>query len=159
MQQISSRAVIIGTAFSVLLVCSARSQKSPEHFISFAEFKAGLEAAGSSQYLGRSDSRIADAGAFNEMRRYVLDTYNSVQVAHSFLLDSQYFDCIPIEQQPSVRQRAPRSIASPPPDPPAANILRNRSSSPEANAPQIAPTQSRDQFGNVIGCQSGSIPF
>jgi hypothetical protein len=95
------------------------------------------------------------------MRQHVLGMYDSVQVKHSYLLHSQYFDCVPLTQQPSVRALGPQSIAAPPPHLPS---LTTQDSADGAlgrvqPATQVDPQQKVDRFGNSIGCEPGTIPM
>lgn len=54
------------------------------------------------------------------MRQYISDLYEGVEVAHSFVDDNgQVFDCIPVEQQFSLKG-TPAGPAAPPDAPPDA---------------------------------------
>ena len=52
---------------------------------------------------------------FEAMRHHVLSLYQGVDVRQSYADGEDLFDCIPVEQQPSVRGLGLSSIAAPPP--------------------------------------------
>jgi hypothetical protein len=68
-------------------------------------------------YSGGPETAVRDAAAFEEMRQYILAMYQGVNVTHSFILGTHHVDCVPIEQQPSVRLLGLKEIATPPPAP------------------------------------------
>jgi hypothetical protein len=93
-------------------------------------------------------------GAFEEMRKHILRLSNGVEVQHSFI-DShgQIIDCVPVEQQISVRGTGAR-IATPP-------DLEMRFSDPPAGVTLVQPqliAGGVDKFGNTFGCPLGTIP-
>jgi len=119
--------------------------------VPFNSFIQRVSNAAPADYIGRPESRVRDPAAFESLRAHILNVYRDTPVSNSYVLDGQYFDCIGIAQQPSVRLLGLTSIASPPPDPPT----------PDENVstPQIGPEQKGDTFGNPIGCAPGSIPM
>jgi hypothetical protein len=131
----------------------AVAQTTTDRFVPFREFIRGLATADPAGYLGRPSSQINRIEDFDEMRRHVLSLYDSVQVSHSFVIGSQYFDCVPIAQQPSVRLQGLPGLASPPARLPAPAANRSTPS------PQSNQDRSVDQFGNTVGCRRGTIPM
>ena len=99
-----------------LLTLSAllHGQSEATQFVSFPTFINAVYTASSATYLSRQGGRVKDLAAFEDMRRHVLTMYQGVSVSHSFVLGSHYFDCVPIEQQPSVRLQGLGTIATPP---------------------------------------------
>ncbi len=69
----------------------------------FNQFVRNVRNARAQDYLSRPGSRIADARAFEEMRRYVLSLYRGVHVSHSYAVDSIVLDCVPLNEQPGLR--------------------------------------------------------
>ncbi|HVZ52727.1 MAG TPA: neprosin family prolyl endopeptidase [Pseudolabrys sp.] len=120
-------------------------------FVPFGEFIQSVRSANVAAFSG---SRVSGAVEFNEMRQYVLGLYDSVQVHHSYALGSQVFDCVPVAQQPSARDLAPRAIAPPPPMPPGGG-----SAGAVQSVTQVDPQQRADAYGNSIGCEAGTIPM
>ncbi|HVR07515.1 MAG TPA: neprosin family prolyl endopeptidase [Thermoanaerobaculia bacterium] len=138
----------------------AAQQASGDTFVGLRAFLSAVTAAQPEAYMARPASKVRTSAAFEEMRRHVLTMYEGVQSKHGFVLDSQYFDCIPIEQQPSLRLRKLKLAALPP--------ARLASQAPSAQgkapgAPSRVEPQGRlglvDKFGNKIACQAGTIPF
>lgn len=82
------------------LFCMAQSR---EDSLSFPEFIRAVKHAKAEQFVKRAGSQVKDAAAFDEMRRYVLSLYKGVHVQHSYQLDRQTMDCVPVEEQPSLR--------------------------------------------------------
>src|SRR5262249_51244870 len=112
------------------------------------DFIESTMAADACEYLARPTSRVTDAQSFEEMRQYILVMYQGVQVSHSLVLRSQYFDCVPFEQQPSVRFLGLESIMSPPSE-----------DLSTFNSLQLNPDQQFDQFGNSLVCENNTIPM
>ena len=159
LQSSTRRAFALGFALTFLFGGGvASAQPTPDRFVSFSEFVQAVRSATLSKYGSAPDVRVGSVGAFDEMRRHVLEIYDSVHVTHSYMLDSQYFDCVPIIEQPSARQLGLTSIDTTPPSLPQP-AGRNTGRAGEAPAVQVAVGQKSDQFGNRIPCESGTIPF
>jgi hypothetical protein len=137
-------------------------QPRPKAFVPFRDFLESSSIADSGEYLARSTSRVKDAYSFEQMRQHILRMYEGVEVDHSFVLNSDHFDCVQIEQQPSVRLLGLRGLASPPPD----SVLSGRPPSEDAISVEPATRSSLigrndqfDEFGNSIGCEEHTIPM
>jgi hypothetical protein len=94
------------------------------------------------------------------MRRHILDLYQGVHVTRSFLQGALTFDCIPVEQQPSVRMLGVKEIAAPPPyemttSAPTEGVAAVRQ---EFRATTDSPLLA-DEFGNAMGCEEHSVPI
>jgi hypothetical protein len=138
------------------------AQETPSQFVPFGDFIWNTEAARFEDYSVRAESRAKDASAFEEMRQHILALYQGVEVSHSFVLDSNHFDCVPIEQQPSVRTLGLKGIALPPPGP--ALLSQPQEDSPTPEGPvnltsQLAAESQFDEFGNSLGCEEDTIPM
>jgi len=100
--------------------------------------------------------------AFEEMRRHLLSLYRGVHVPHSFLLDTQVFDCVPITEQPSVRFLRLKIATPPPPIQPPPTQARSPEPGPPAGGQPDEPQAGGnkvDVFGNAISCDQGTIPM
>jgi hypothetical protein len=127
------------------------AQSVPTSFVVFSDFIASVSNASAQGFLGQPGMGVISEAAFEEMRSHVLKMYQQVQVTHSFLLGAQYFDCIPIEQQPSLRLLGLNALAVPPPSPPAVGGM--------SNTPSPLELGLSDPFGNKIQCAAGTIPM
>jgi Neprosin len=99
-------------------------------------------------------SRVRNEAAFETMKSHIVDFYADVPVLHSFE-DSAgaVFDCIPIEQQPSLRDH--EGPVSSPPD--LTPVLRG--GDPEEQPVEAQPaTEQRDRHGNLMQAPPGTVP-
>jgi hypothetical protein len=147
----------------VLMVLNGRlnAQSGPRQFVPFRDFVAVTTAAQAGDYLGQPASRVQDAASFEEMRHHILTLYEGVEVTHSFILDSDHIDCVPIEQQPSVRILGIKHIASPPPLstlPPSGGDDEVEETA-AYSATQLDPERPFDEFGNSVVCEAKTIPM
>ena len=145
-----------GFAAVVAMACGpAIAQSAADRFVPFGEFLQTLTAAPAEQYLaGAAANGVASTGAVEEMRSHILSLYRGVTVRHSFVLDDQYFDCVPILQQPSARALGLMKV----PALPAALPLPTNDDD-GAPASQFAPGETADRFGNAMPCEQGTIPM
>src|SRR5271154_4347252 len=102
-------ALIVAASFGIL-----QAQAAPSQFVPFRAFIENTKAAGWSIYTARTESRVKDAAAFEEMRQHILTMYQGVHASHSFVRDNNHVDCVPIMEQPSVRLLGLKEIATPP---------------------------------------------
>lgn len=161
MQESLSRRALRGFFIFAALTLTAGSeafaQSTTNRFVSFQAFMDGVRSASSAQYVGAASSRIAGASDFAEMRQHIVSLYDSVHVTHSFLYGSQYFDCVPLMEQPSVRGLGITRIAEPPPSPPFGRA--GAGPNPSASVMPQHSGYTRDKFGNAIACEQGTIPM
>lgn len=123
----------------------------------FDEFKEALQTAQPQQHLG-PQSRIANAQAFDNIQKHLIDYYQGIDAERSFVDDNgSIFDCIPTEQQPALRGTTTASVTAP--DLPT---IGERPSGPSEGkkALHVQPLQAGrvDQFGNKMLCPEGTIP-
>jgi hypothetical protein len=134
-------------------------------FVPLTEFLPGVAAARFEGFPRGAETRVRTAEAFAEMRRHILSLYEGVALdgVHSFLLDGNHFDCLPIEQQPSVRGLGLTHVeVAPPPLNSAAEPAvpaPGEPAEPGARASSPLTLGSRDGFGNEIHCAEGTIPM
>ncbi len=106
------------TLSAAISATAALSQTANTNFVPFPKFVAALSGAHAQDFAHRPGVAMRDTAAFEEMRHYLLTLYTGVSVSHSFALDAQVFDCVPVMQQPSVRLGGITALDSPPPAPP-----------------------------------------
>ena len=80
-------------------------------FVPFDQFMANTASVA---FNSATMAKVANAAAFAEMRQHIVNLYQGVHVTHSFVQGSLTLDCVPIEQQPSVRTLGLKGIAAPP---------------------------------------------
>jgi hypothetical protein len=154
--------------FGVLLLASVTGQMRAQdqetrlsEFVPFQTFLEQTTAAHSVENLRPAAGvRVKGAASFQEMRQHLLNMYRGVEVKHSFTRDANHFDCIPIDQQPSVRMLGLEGIAKAP----AQSLLAvqkvaNDLDAMPTNTASQEPAESNDDFGNELGCEANTIPF
>jgi hypothetical protein len=163
-QTIHNRVLFCIASFLFITSGISSAQAGQESFVPFNNFVASTRTANSSDFLNQSTSKVKDAQAFEEMRQHILNLYQGVEVAHSFVLDGDHFDCVPELQQPGVRLQGLKSIATPPPAAALAQLFEDsgdRADSAEKpiGASQLGPGREVDEFGNSRVCEDHTIPM
>lgn len=127
--------------------------------VPFQQFLEEVRVARPEAFEKAQGTQVQDKLEFGKMRQHILSLYEGVDVEHSFLLDGQVFDCVPVAQQPSVRQLGldKAELEAPPPaladadqNPPERGLER-------ATSPLTQGLQ--DAFGNAVSCAEGTIPL
>jgi len=136
----------------LLMATPSGPLSAQDQFVSFNGFLTNTASANSSQYVGQAGYQVQDRSTFESMQQYIQNIYQGVQVSHSFLLYGQYFDCIPIQQQPSYQLLGLASIAQPPP-------ALGSTDEADTFSPQLGPGDEYDQFGDSTTCENGTIPM
>lgn len=90
-------------AVFVLLVFALQSQGK---MVSFADFIRDVKHAEAKDFLNRPGAVVKDAEAFEQMRSYILKLYGGVHVQRSYEIGTQMVDCVPENEQPSLRGQA-----------------------------------------------------
>ncbi len=162
--EIAIRPIVFSLIIALLAVPGwLNAQDNTTAFVPFQSFLAQTKSSDASQYLARRASKVQDAAAFEEMRQHILTLYQGVEVSHSFVLDGDLYDCVPVQQQPAVRMLGLNSIATPPPAPPLLQAGQSAGDSsakqPVGITSQLSPDQQFDQFGNSLRCEANSIPM
>jgi hypothetical protein len=125
--------------------------------VRFEHFLQQTRAARFEMYSGGPETAVRDAAAFEEMRQYILAMYQGVTVTHSFVLGTHHVDCVPIEQQPSVRLLGLKDIATPPPPfMVTSDHSIVRVSSPNSEA---VPDHNVNSLGSSAVCEEHTIPM
>src|SRR5580704_6926578 len=102
---------VFALVLGIVLLGRPAGAQTP-NLLSFSDFLQQVSRVAPTSYLAQSTSRVKTAAAFEEMRQHILTMYGGVSVKHSFLLGSDPYDCVPIMQQPAVRLRGLKSIAT-----------------------------------------------
>lgn len=125
-------------------------------FPTFSKFIDSVSAAKHEEYSARSAAKVQQASEFDAMRDHILGLYEGVEVQHSFVdANGQVFDCIPIEQQPSLKgssteiARAPDAPSPEEPGDDAGEL---------SVQPQLRSDRA-DKFGRSMVCPPGTIPM
>lgn len=154
---VAGAAVVLSALAAVASPAQIPAQANQSRLIPFDEFRTSLRGADPAAYVGRAEARVADPTAFEEMRRHLISLYADMEVAHSYLLHGDIFDCVPIEQQPSVRLLHLDRIAETPP--PLANDAPDVEDDRIQPATQLSDDDRLDSFGNSTECKDGTIPM
>jgi hypothetical protein len=154
-------AVANASAFALTLVLAASgslafAQSQRAQFVPFGSFVENTRNANSSDFLAHPGNKVKDAAAFEEMRQSILDRYQGVEVTHSFMAGGQHYDCIPINQQPAVRNFNISKIASAPPQ-----ELAGRPVTADGNVQpaQLDSEKPADEAGNSTQCGANTVPL
>jgi len=148
----------IRLGMTIILASSLRlnAQSRAEEFVPFETFVERTESA-SPMHVRGPQSRVKGSAEFNEMRHHLITMYRGVRVNHSFVKDANHFDCIPVEQQPSVRALGIDRIAAAPPASMATRLAGP--DTPAKQASQANASKPFDESGNPIGCEPSTIPM
>jgi hypothetical protein len=142
-----------------------------ERAVTLADSLAVASNASFDAYAKRPDAKVKDPAAFEEMRNHLRTLYTGVTVSHSFLgRDNQFVDCIPIEQQPGLRnpRLGPLTLQRDPPKPTLDRPLDGSAEQGGSKAPSIAKREFadatlkpgvRDQFNAEMFCPAATIPM
>jgi neprosin-like protein len=156
-----TRATFIVTAMATALSSGlARGQTAPAKFVPFDEFVQSVKAADGNVFIARPAAKVKASTSFEEMRQHIANLYQGVQVSHSYVLGSQTFDCVPVDQQPTVRILGLSKIAVAPPTSAIAEPPGNGDHSGiPSTLSQLPAGKTEDDFGNALGCEAGTIPM
>jgi hypothetical protein len=173
LQHTARAGVIVAAASFVALAQSAGNAPQAGEFVPFDQFIADTASGASSSAVvdtanaassGPAPAKVTNAAALTEMRQHILDLYKGVHVSHSFVQGAMTFDCIPIEEQPSVRMLGLKEIAAPPPledEPvsvPSDGAAAVRLETAVANHSPLLSAMGVDGFGNAMACEEKTVP-
>src|SRR5690242_19002273 len=98
--RLAGRLAALGTFVLLFTACMHTDYKpTPGQVAPFVPFNAFLNdvrASHYSNYVGRQGVKVRDEAAFEEMRAHILLMYGGVHPIHTFVVDRQPFDCVPI---------------------------------------------------------------
>jgi hypothetical protein len=131
----------------------------PKGLTPFKQFYSDVQRAKHTDFAGRPNAKVAREQSFDEMREHVLQLYDGVEVANSFIDENgSIFDCVPVEQQPALKgTKGPVPTA---PDLPHVESERTaaRDDRKDEQVTQLGPSK-KDRYGNAMECASGTIPL
>ncbi|MGA2599768.1 MAG: neprosin family prolyl endopeptidase [Bryobacteraceae bacterium] len=136
---------------------TSNAQTATATFSPFDKFIENVKSVDANEVLSRHGARVKAAAAVEEMRQHILNMYEGVQIRHSYVLGGQIFDCVPIEQQPSVRILGLKTIAEPPAA--LAEPSHDEDRSIRRASAQLPEGKTEDDFGNSLGCEANTIPM
>ncbi len=128
----------------------------PRGILPYAPFRSMVEGATIKQFKDDPRAAVTSRAKFTEMQAHLADLYADVEAEASFEdAGGRVIDCIPIEQQPSLRG-GDAPIATPPDLSP---VLHGRAPTASSELP-MAPTDfgRRDRHGNRMRVPAGTIP-
>jgi hypothetical protein len=131
----------------------------PIGIIPHHEFLKNVDAADFSAFEADPRTRVRSVAHFKEMQSHIKSLYRNMSVEHSFADSAGHvFDCVPIDQQPSLHGK-PHTKLPTPPDISALTPGERGSGSTATDRvqPQLSAAK-RDRHGNVMHCPSGTIP-
>ena len=146
-------------AATALATLSAGSAQTTTTFVPFNEFVQGVKATDAAELFARPAARVTDTSSVSEMQQHLLKLYQGVNVSHSYVLDPQTIDCVPVNEQPSVRTLGLKQIAAAPPSSALASPAGANGASKFAALPQLPAGKTTDGFGNALGCEAGTVPM
>jgi hypothetical protein len=127
-------------------------RRIPLGIVSHDAFLRKSGSADLSHYRDDPSVKVAGRAAFREMQDHIDKLYDGVTVVQSYEdIGGQVIDCIPIEQQPGLR-----NARSPMPTPPDLSGKRTSQHDPISRA---VPAPTLDRHGNVRSCPQGTIPM
>jgi hypothetical protein len=130
-------------------------------FIPFDEFLQGVRDATFEEYAAREGAQVLNSEEFEAMREHILTFYEGVEVVSTFVTDEQYFDCVTIDSQPSVRLL---DLGRADLESPQSSLGTDEGvggEAPGAGEGLESPLRLglTDIFGNQIACDEGTIPL
>jgi hypothetical protein len=135
----------------------------PRGIPSLNAFLESLNSARHGEYAARAMSKVAHEQAFSEMKDHIIQLYENVEASNSFVDESgAIFDCVPVEQQPSLRGSA-ESLPTAPDLPPLETgpgaVGRQDDERNDSLTSWPLNADRKDWHGNVMQCPEGTIPM
>lgn len=152
--------MLLTISVTVIPFASAQEAAAQSQFVPFRDFVQSVRGAQASDVMAAPSAKVASNTAVEQMRQHLLSLYDGVNVTHSFVLGSHTVDCVPVNEQPTVRAMHLQALAAPPSaphEPPAAAEESN--SKPLPLEAQIPEGQTADAFGNSLTCDASTIPM
>jgi hypothetical protein len=151
---VTARWIAPVAVMTVLLAASCGQQHEPRTsrdpggrrqtgIVPFGTFLASVRSASYHDYAGRPGTRVRSREAFDQMRGFLLDSYQGARVVRSYATSGAVFDCIN-----QCGTAAPPSPASAPAGSAAAASPASEAAAPPQTA---APAQ-------TTACPHGSVP-
>jgi hypothetical protein len=132
----------------------------PKGFTSLKAFVDSVESATHASFFARAESNVAHEDAFAEMKNHILKLYHGTAALHSFMDESgAIFDCIPIEQQPSLKGSSGAVPAAPDAPQQEAAVGARQDQKKDVLIPSPLGPDKKDKHGNVMHCPAGTVPM
>jgi Neprosin len=133
----------------------------PNEFSSLKDFVDSIRSLKYQAFLARNlpESKVSKEDHFADMQAHILSLYDKTEALHSFMDESgAVYDCIPVEQQSSLR--GSRGGVPSAPDAPEVEAARGPNDERQDSL-IVSPLGSdkKDRYGNVMQCPSGTIPM
>ena len=132
----------------------------PKGFTSLKAFVDSIQSAKHAAFAQMAESKVAHEDAFADMKAHILKLYDKTEAPHSFMDESgAIFDCIPVEQQPSLKGSS--GAVPKAPDAPHAEVASGGPQDEKKDSLIASPlgTDKKDKHGNVMHCPAGTIPM
>ena len=130
-----------------------------EEFVPFLDFLVQTEASTYEEYEGNG---VLNNESFVEMKTHILTMYGGIEEpasVTSFVLDSQYGDCLLINEQPTVKLLSLKEIPIPPISSTSDRASDGHDPGNFTYADSPLKFKLKDQFSNSISCPQGTIPM
>jgi hypothetical protein len=140
-----------------------RKTPQPKGIPSLRSYVESLDGAAFASLSAPESNQVANDEAFSEMKGHVLGLYEDVEAVHSFVDQAGgIFDCIPIEQQPALRDSTDAVPTAPDRPVVEADTPATRGDDDEmrdsSTGHELGPNR-QDWFGNAMQCPRGTIPM
>lgn len=124
------------------------------------QFRSGIADARLSSFRKDARTRVRDEHEFDAMKAHLLAVYDGVDVRSSFTdAAGQVFDCVPVEQQPSLKASGD-AAAEPPSLAVAIGHDETRPADTQRSAGRaVADADEVDRHGNPTRCPPGFVPL
>jgi hypothetical protein len=123
----------------------------------FSEFMDSVHSGRQEYCVGKKGNKVANEAEFRSMKEYLTNYYQGFEVLHSFADGGSVFDCIPAEQQPSLRALG-QKLAKVPDGPKKGKTGARENIGGIRAEPPLHPNR-KDRFGNTMFCPPGTIPL
>ncbi len=134
------------------------TRENNRNIIPFSQFLESISSARIEQHVLKGKGFDNDT-SFTEKKEYLIEYYKGVEALHSFLDgNGSIFDCIPIEQQPALKNSG-KKIAKPPDISGIKSKDGIKSSGLTTLIESSLNLNVKDKFGNVRSCPPGTVPI
>lgn len=124
---------------------------------SFSDFMDSVTSAKHEHYAEKKGNIVANEVEFTNMKEYLTKRYQGVEVRHSFMDENgSIFDCIPLEQQPALKDSGNVPKAPDLPGIKSENAGKDNLTSTHIEPP-LSPNR-KDKYGNDMSCPPETIP-
>jgi hypothetical protein len=144
-----------------LLSLLGNKMAKPKGFPSLKEFVHSVRSHKFAAFSARDlrGIKVSNEDAFNEMQAHILTLYEKTEALHGFVDETgAVYDCIPAEQQPSLRGSR-GSIPSAPDAPKHEAAPNSYDERQDSLIDSPLGHDKKDRFGNAMHCPEGTIPM